>query len=341
MIHIFGASYGIVVATKLLMAGYNVKCICKREEAESLNDKGFIINIPGYLNTTLKIFSKDLPGKFIAADPTSLEKEQISLVFLAMQESQYEDQDLSKILFFIAKNKIPCVSIMNMPPSIYLKNLKIKNYNKTKDFYKNFDIWNYFNLDYFTHCSADPQMYRTNLNEGNIFAVRLASNFRIANFVNAKCAKLIHEISSKVKSSRLIFKDKKIRVPINFNIFDSKYIPLGKWPMLITGNYRCLDNLKLKSIKDAVLENIQESQLIYNDVSNLCCLLGANKNDLISFETYLKVINKLDAPSSVARMASSGTKNFERFDKLIQFLANENKIKIHGLEKIVSNFDYN
>jgi hypothetical protein len=341
MIHIFGASYGIVVATKLLIAGYNVACICKTEEAKLLNDKGFVINIPGYLNRSLEIFSKNLPGKFIAIDPISVEMEQISLAFLAMQESHYEDLDISKILLFIAKNKIPCVSIMNMPPSIYLKKLQIKNYNSTKEFYKNFDMWNCFDSDFFTQCSADPQIYKPYLNKSNLFTVRLASNFRVANFDNIKCAKLICEISSKVKSSRLIFKDKKVRVPINFNIFDSKYIPLGKWPMLITGNYRCFDNLKLKSIKDAVLENIEESRLIYNDVLNLCYLLGANINDLISFEAYLKVINKLDAPSSVARAASSGDKNFERLDKLIQFLANENKIKIHGLKKIVKNFDYN
>src|SRR5256886_17107747 len=67
---ILGASYGSLLATKLLMAGHNVTLVCRRKTAELINRDGTEVRIKlrdeaGYP----AIFSRDLPGKLDAPTP--------------------------------------------------------------------------------------------------------------------------------------------------------------------------------------------------------------------------------------------------------------------------------
>src|SRR3982750_197019 len=67
---ILGASYGSLLATKLLMAGHNVTLVCRRNTAELINRDGTEVRIklrddPAHRS----IFSRDLPGKLGAAMP--------------------------------------------------------------------------------------------------------------------------------------------------------------------------------------------------------------------------------------------------------------------------------
>src|SRR5205807_7452598 len=65
---------------------------------------------------------------------------------------------------------------------------------------------------------------------------------------------------------------------------DSIFVPLAKWPMLITGNYRCIRKGDMISIKDAVLGDVGKSREIYAWVSKLCTGLGADTEDLVPFD---------------------------------------------------------
>ena len=42
---IFGASYGSLLGTKLLMAGHDVTLVCRRQTAELINADGTIVRI--------------------------------------------------------------------------------------------------------------------------------------------------------------------------------------------------------------------------------------------------------------------------------------------------------
>lgn len=339
MILVFGASYGIVIATKLMLAGYDVSCVCKSDEAKIINKEGFILEIPGYLNKNLKISSNDLPGKILATTPENTKTKDVKLVFLAMQEAQYKDTIIKKLLLDVAKKKIPTISIMNIPPSKYLHNFNLSNLDKISFLYKNYEIWEKFDLDYLTHCSADPQVFRADMKKPNYINVRLASNFKISNFKDINNSNLLKEISTNIRSSRFNLNNKKVRIPINLNIYDSVYVPISKWPMLITGNYRCLVTDGIVSIKEAIFKNIEESKRIYNDVIKLCLLIGADEKNLINFDTYLRAAKNLTAPSSVARAANNGIKDFERVDKLVLLLAEDKDLEIYKLKEIVNNFD--
>jgi hypothetical protein len=41
-------------------------------------------------------------------------------------------------------------------------------------------------------------------------------------------------------------------VPVKLKVFDSLFVPLAKWSMLLTGNYRCITPHEPQSIRDAV-----------------------------------------------------------------------------------------
>ena len=60
---ILGASYGSLLATKLLMAGHNVTLVCRKNTAELINRDGTEVRIKLRDEATHRaIFSRDLPA---------------------------------------------------------------------------------------------------------------------------------------------------------------------------------------------------------------------------------------------------------------------------------------
>ena len=118
---ILGASYGSLLATKLLMAGHTVKLVCLPAEADAINTNGTRVRMPIKGREGLvEIDSRKLPGSLSADGPGAVKPSDYDLVALAMQEPQYGSAGVRELLEAIAKAKVPCMSIMNMPPLPYL-----------------------------------------------------------------------------------------------------------------------------------------------------------------------------------------------------------------------------
>src|SRR3546814_19892051 len=87
---ILGASYGSLLATKLLMAGHNVTLVCRKRTAELINRDGTQVRIKLRDEAMPRsIFSRDLPGVLDAALPDDVDLSRYDLVGLAMQAPQY------------------------------------------------------------------------------------------------------------------------------------------------------------------------------------------------------------------------------------------------------------
>src|SRR3954470_8382084 len=87
---ILGASYGSLLATKLLMAGHNVTLVCRKQTADLVNRDGTEVRIKLRDETThRRLFSRGLPGVLDAVDPAAVDPFRYDLVALAMQEPQY------------------------------------------------------------------------------------------------------------------------------------------------------------------------------------------------------------------------------------------------------------
>ena len=98
------------------------------------------------------------------------------------------------------------------------------------------------------------------------------------------------------------------------------FVPLAKWAMLLTGNYRCVTADGAIDIKDAVHADPEESRSVYNWVMEVCTKLGADPDDLVPFEKYASAAHGLVRPSSAARALNNGVPNIERTDRLVQLL---------------------
>src|SRR3954451_24144098 len=87
---ILGASYGSLLATKLLFGGHHVNLVCLPAEADAINSDGARIRMPIRGRKDLvEIDTRKLPGKVSAEGPATIKPGDYDLVGLAMQEPQY------------------------------------------------------------------------------------------------------------------------------------------------------------------------------------------------------------------------------------------------------------
>jgi hypothetical protein len=219
-------------------------------------------------------------------------------------------------MLLIAKAGIPCLSIMNMPPPPYLKRIPSIDVSKLDACYTNPRIWDDFDPDLMTLCSPDPQAFRPPENDLNFLHVGLPTNFKTAAFGIARHNAILKQLEAEINAIRLDGQE----VPVKLRVFDSLFVPLAKWSMLLTGNYRCIMNDGVRSICDAVNDDPKQSREIYTFVDGLVQRLGAETSDHVPFEKYMSASQNLLKPSSAARAISGGGTMIERPDKLVQLI---------------------
>lgn len=312
---ILGASYGSLLGTKISMAGHDVTMVCLPAEAELFNSVGAIVRMPVKGREGLvEINSRDLPGTLDAAGTGDVDPADFDLVALAMQEPQYGSPGVRELLGKVARSRVPCMSIMNMPPLPYLKRIPSLDGTPLEDAFTEASIWDDFDPKLMTLCSPDPQAFRPPEEGPNVLHVGLPTNFKVSKFHDAKLDAMLSELETGIQNFKVDGKD----VPVKLRVFNSLFVPFAKWSMLATGNYRCITADGPRSIQDAVHGDLAKSKEIYNYVSDLVVRLGADIEDMVPFEKYANAAKSLLKPSSAARAVFSGAKNIERVDKLIQ-----------------------
>ncbi|MCB4803412.1 hypothetical protein QO001_000755 [Methylobacterium brachiatum] len=317
---ILGASYGSLLATKLLMAGHNVTLVCRRKTADLINQEGTEVRIKLRDEPNHRaILSRDLPGTLDAAPPEDIDPSRYDLVGLAMQEPQYNNHTIRVLMIKIAAAKLPCLSIMNMPPLPYLKRIPALAAMDLEDAYTNAGVWDRFEPGLVSLCSPDPQAFRPPEEGANVLHVGLPTNFKAATFADEAHNRLLRELEADIDAVRLDGQD----VPVKLKVFDSLFVPLAKWSMLLTGNYRCITPQEPQSIRDAVHGDLAKSRAIYEHVDGIARRLGADPQDQVPFEKYAKAAESLLKPSSAARAVANGTPFIERVDLLVKLISHQ------------------
>src|SRR6266699_4239903 len=121
---IMGASYGSLLATKLLFGGHKITMVCLPAEVEAFNSEGARVRLPiRGRKEPIELDSRKLPGRLSAAGPAAVDPADFDLVVLAMQEPQYRSPGVRELLDQVARKRVPCMSIMNMPPLPYLNRI--------------------------------------------------------------------------------------------------------------------------------------------------------------------------------------------------------------------------
>jgi hypothetical protein len=336
---ILGASYGSLLATKLAMAGHNVKLVCLPAEAEAINRDGAVVRLPVKGKSQVEIRSKTLPGKVSADGPGAVNPADYDLVGLAMQEPQYCSAGVRELMDTLAKARVPCMSIMNMPPLTYLKRIPGLDTERLISAYTDPTVWQGFDPAFMTLCSPDPQAFRPPEEPVNVLQVTLPTNFKVARFDSDKHTRMLRDMQAGIEAVRWDVGGEKVELPVKLKVHDSVFVPLAKWAMLLTGNYRCVTKEGPRAIKEAVHTNPDESRAVYDWVREVCVKLGANPDDLVPFEKYAAAAQGLVRPSSAARALYAGAPNIERVDRLVQAIAAQKGMRNAVVDETVALVD--
>src|SRR6195256_4426411 len=278
---IMGASYGSLLGTKLALAGHAVHLVCLPAEADLINKEGAIVRMPVKGRDGLvEINSRKLPGKMSAGGTAGVNPSDYQLVALAMQEPQYRSPGVRELLAAVAKAKVPCMSIMNMPPLLYLKRVPGIDADALRSCYTDASVWDAFDPKLVTLCSPDPQAFRPPEEKVNVLQVRLPTNFKSARFDSETHTAILRQIESDIEASRFDTGSGKIELPVKLKVHDSVFVPLAKWAMLVAGNYRCVQADGIRSIKDTIHGDLAASREVYQWVVDLCVSLGASRDDM-------------------------------------------------------------
>src|SRR4026208_110974 len=158
---IFGASYGSRLPPKRLRAGHNTRLVCPPAEVELFNREGSRVRMPVKGRDGLvEVDSRKLPGKLSAEVPTAGKLAGHALVVLGMQEPQYRSPGVRELLDAVAKAKLPCMSIMNMPPLPYLARIPGGSTQDLRSCYTDPTVGDSFDPKLMTLCSPAPQAFR-------------------------------------------------------------------------------------------------------------------------------------------------------------------------------------
>ena len=323
-IMIMGASYGSLLASKVLFGGHSVHLICLPAEAELINSEGFRVRMPiRGRKDPIEIDSRKLPGKVSAGGTAGVNPGDYDLIGLAMQEPQYRSPGVRELLDAVAKSRVPCMSIMNMPPLPYVKRIPGLDYEALKPAYTDPSVWDSFDPATITLNSPDPQAIRPPDEKVNVLMVTLPTNFKVARFVDDKSTAILRQLQGEIEAIRYDTPEGKIELPVKLKVYDSIFVPLAKWAMLLAGNYRCVTKDGMRTAQEAVHSDIETSRSVYNFVNDLVVKLGAKPDDLVPFEKYAAAAQSLVRPASAARALQNGAPNIERADKLVQLIAKQ------------------
>ena len=319
-----GASYGSLLASKILFGGHSIHLVCLPAEADLINAEGFRVRMPVRGRPEpIEIDTRKLPGKVTAGGAAGVNPADYDLVGLAMQEPQYRSPGVRELLDAVARSRVPCMSIMNMPPLPYIKRIPGLDYEALKAAYTDPTVWDNFDPGAITLCSPDPQAIRPPEEKVNVLMVTLPTNFKVARFDSDKSTAILRRLEKEIDAVRFDAPEGRIELPVKLRVHDSIFVPLAKWAMLLAGNYRCITTDGMRTAQEAVHSNLEEARSVYNFVNDLCVKLGASPNDLVPFEKYAAAAESLTRPASAARALQNGAQNIERADKLVQLIARQ------------------
>ena len=337
---ILGASYGSLLAAKLALAGHAVKLVCLPAEAEAINADGIRVRLPVKGRDGLvEVDSRRAPGRISASAPQAADPARHGLIVLAMQEPQYCSPGVRELLAGVARSRVPCMSIMNMPPLPYLARIPGLRTKALVGCYTDAAVWDGFDPARVTLCSPDPQAFRPPEEKINVLQVSLPTNFKAARFDDAAATAMLRTIAAGIEAIRFEDRGREIELPVKLKVHDSIFVPLAKWSMLLAGNYRCVGPDGMISIRDAVHGDLEAARRVYDWVGEVCKALGAAQDDLVPFDKYAAAALGLTRPSSAARALAGGATQIERTDRLVQAIGAQKGMRLEALDEVVARVD--
>src|SRR5262249_19732789 len=148
------------------------------------------------------------------------------LVVLAMQEPQYRLPGVRELLGQVARSRVPCMSIMNMPPPPYLERIPGLETRPLRGAYTDAAVWDAFAPQLFTLCSPAPQAFGPPEDKLNVLQVRLPTNFKSARFAADAPTRILRELAADIEAVRFDTGNGRIELPVKLKVHESVFVPL-------------------------------------------------------------------------------------------------------------------
>jgi hypothetical protein len=101
-------------------------------------------------------------------------------------------------------------------------------------------VWDNFEPGLVTLCSPDPRAIRPPGEKINVLQVSLPTNLKVARFDSDQHTAILRQMEADIEAARYDPGDGPIPLPVKLRVHDSIFVPLAKWAVLLTGNYRCV-----------------------------------------------------------------------------------------------------
>lgn len=316
---VIGANYGLLLVGMLLERKFKVDVLANKNQVDLLNNEGFSLTYDE------KIWDFQPSSDWQAIN--DLKHYNYDLVILAIQEPSLSDPKIGNIIKSLSKNSVTFFSIMNIPFYQFLTDVVgIKRIENSENIYSSLNFTNNIFSGRIINSNPEPQVFSEKTS--NRLSIRLGGVFRCSS-LDMLGSKNIENLLRPINSG----------LPAKIKTYNSPWVSISKLPMLITGNYRCLDKLKLRSIHQSIIYDTTLSEKIYNQVSNMMRKLGAGREAIIPFKAYLKASRKLDAPSSVCKAIVEKKQKIERVDKLVQSMGQTIGFQSKEIDDVVETID--
>ena len=332
-----GASYGSLFAIKLVLAGHKMRLVCLPTEVEVINAEGIRVRMPVKGHEGLvEVDSRRAPGELSASGSADVNPADYDLVALAMQEPQYRSPGVRELLAAHRQGArsvhvdhehaavaVPCAHprlgrasaarLLHRPGSVGRLRSRAGD-----------------------ALQPGPAGVPSAGREDQRAAGELADQFQGRALSVGSAHRDAARPAGRHRSGAL---RRAWRLPVKLKVHDSVFVPLAKWSMLLTGNYRCVQTGEVRSIREAVHSDLVQSREVYNWVSALCRKMGAAPDDQVPFEKYAAAASGLARPSSAARALANGAPNIERVDSLVQRIAAERGMHLDTVDTVVAAVD--
>ncbi|MXO71878.1 hypothetical protein [Alteraurantiacibacter buctensis] len=327
---VLGASYGLLPAIKLALAGHAVTVVGREDEIAAMADGPVQLEMAMRRTGQRIVLAAPLvahptPGSLTLRTPAGAAPEQADFALLAMQEPHFAAPAVAALMARIAAARVPCLSLMNLPPPTFLARLDSVPESALEGVYSAPQAWAGLDPALISVASPDAQALRLDGTRPGVLTVTLASNFKAAPFADHAAQSLLERLARDMSHLHVLSAGEPVRPPVALIAATSRHVPLVKWPMLLAGNCRSVTRAEPRPIAEAIHADLPASRALYDAVSDLVLRLGARPADLVPFDTYARAAAQLTRPSSIARALDSGAKEVERIDRLVL-----NLLRHHG-----------
>lgn len=341
---VLGASYGLILGLKASFCGHRVTFVCRPEEIDLINQGNAAVQIPSkHSAQVIELRAEAAPERPTATSPNDVETDDYDFCILAMQEPQYSNIEITELISKISHANLPILSIMNMPlPPLFSGALQL-DLKEISEVWHNADIWSAMDPTRFSAASPDPQAMMIGSTRDLLVRVNHPTNIKAAPFANDEAQQTLQHLAKSIDNLVVSFNGEEHEIGVRLIAHHHPLVSMAKWPMLITGNFRCWSPAGIISIGDAVHSDLQASAELYEWVSLVCQKLcrpdDVEGAPLVPFHKYADAAHSLTLPSSLARGLSTGVPRVERVDKLLQKVAMSFDMQNASLDRIVSDVD--